>query len=63
MAAKPGRRNITLRKLHHILQAAFAWTDAHLHDFEVEGRTYAMGDNDGRRQLSCPAGLHSVARS
>jgi hypothetical protein len=38
--------NITLRKLHHVLQAAFGWTDAHLHEFEVEGRTYAMGDNE-----------------
>ncbi|CAB3772647.1 plasmid pRiA4b ORF-3 family protein [Paraburkholderia humisilvae] len=43
--------NITLRKLHHILQAAFGWTDAHLHDFEVDGRTYAMGDNDNMLEL------------
>lgn len=43
--------NITLRKLHHILQAAFGGTDAHLHDFEVDGRTYAMGDNDNMLEL------------
>lgn len=43
--------NITLRKLHHILQAAFGWTDAHLHDFEIEGRTYAMGDNENVLEL------------
>jgi hypothetical protein len=39
--------DITLRNLHHILQAAFGWTSAHLHEFIVEGRTYAMLDNDG----------------
>jgi len=43
--------NITLRKLHHILQAAFGWTDSHLHDFEIDGRTYAMGDNDNMLDL------------
>jgi len=44
-------RNITLRMLHDILQATFGWTDTHLHDFEVEGRTYAMGDNDNMLDL------------
>jgi hypothetical protein len=43
--------SITLRRLHHILQAAFGWADAHLHDFEVEGLTYAMGDNDNMLEL------------
>jgi Plasmid pRiA4b ORF-3-like protein len=43
--------DITLRKLHHILQAAFGWTDAHLHDFEIERRTYAMGDNENVLEL------------
>lgn len=37
---------VTLRKLHHILQTVFGWTDAHLHEFEVEDSTYAMLDND-----------------
>jgi hypothetical protein len=35
----------TLRALHHVTQAAFGWTDSHLHEFVVEGRTYAMLDN------------------
>ncbi|MDR6208024.1 hypothetical protein QF025_006825 [Paraburkholderia graminis] len=43
--------NITLRKLRHILQAAFGSTDSHLHDFEIDGRTYAMGDNDNMLDL------------
>ncbi|XUW93358.1 plasmid pRiA4b ORF-3 family protein (plasmid) [Burkholderia sp. M6-3] len=43
--------NITSRKLHHILQAAVAWTDLHLHDFEIDGRTYAVGDTDNMLDL------------
>ncbi|NGM86997.1 plasmid pRiA4b ORF-3 family protein [Parapusillimonas sp. SGNA-6] len=36
----------TLRALHHVIQAAFGWTDAHLHEFVIEGKTYAMLDNE-----------------
>jgi len=36
----------SLRKLHHILQAAFGWTDTHLHDFLIDGMTYAMFEVD-----------------
>ena len=36
----------SLRKLHHILQAAFGWTDSHLHEFEIDDKTYAMFDHD-----------------
>lgn len=32
---------ISLGKLHHFIQAAFGWTDAHLHDFVIQGRTFA----------------------
>jgi hypothetical protein len=39
--------DITLRGLHHIIQAAFGWTSSHLHEFLLEGQTYAMLDNDG----------------
>lgn len=39
--------DITLRGLHHIIQAAFGWTSSHLHEFIVEGRWYSMLDNDG----------------
>jgi len=38
--------DMTLRALHHVLQVAFGWTDAHLHEFSVEGYTYAMLDNE-----------------
>ncbi|WP_369426972.1 plasmid pRiA4b ORF-3 family protein [Burkholderia plantarii] len=36
----------SLRKLHHILQAAFGWEDSHLHDFLIDGMTYAMFEVD-----------------
>ncbi len=38
--------DLSLRALHHIIQAAFGWTDAHLHEFRVEGDTYSMLDNE-----------------
>lgn len=31
----------SLRKHHHILQAAFGWHDAHLHEFDIDGYAYA----------------------
>lgn len=34
----------TLHALHHILQAAMGWTDAHLHDFHIEGTRYCLPD-------------------
>ena len=34
--------NITLAKLHHILQVAMGWTDSHLHSFKI-GETYLPG--------------------
>jgi hypothetical protein len=32
--------DITLAKLHRILQIAMGWTDSHLHQFEVQGAYY-----------------------
>ena len=31
---------ISLGKLHHFIQAAFGWTDAHLHDFVINGQMF-----------------------
>lgn len=36
--------DLTLRDLHHVLQVAFAWTDTHLHEFEIRGKRYGMPD-------------------
>jgi hypothetical protein len=38
--------DITLRTLHHILQASFGWTSSHLHEFRIEDDTYTMLDNE-----------------
>lgn len=37
----------TLHALHHILQAAMGWTDAHLHDFRIGERQYCLPDPEG----------------
>jgi hypothetical protein len=34
----------TLAQLHDVIQAAFGWTDSHLHAFEVGGRHYSRPD-------------------
>ena len=38
--------DITLRLLHHILQAAFGWTDSPLHEFVIDDSSYQMMDNE-----------------
>ena len=37
---------VSLGKLHHILQAAMGWYDCHLHQFEVGGISYSDPDQD-----------------
>ena len=44
----------SLRKLHHILQAAFGWHDAHLHKFEMGDNRYVMMDIDEMLELMDP---------
>ncbi|VWC56502.1 plasmid pRiA4b ORF-3 family protein [Burkholderia contaminans] len=45
----------SLRKLHHILQAAFGWEDSHLHDFLIDGMTYAMFEVDDVMDFADPS--------
>lgn len=33
---------ISLGKLHHFIQAAFGWTDAHLHHFMINGQEFGI---------------------
>lgn len=35
---------VSLAKLHHFIQAAFGWSDSHLHQFKIQNRTYALPD-------------------
>ena len=44
----------SLRKLHHILQAAFGWHDAHLHEFEIDGKAYVMTDIEDMLEFMDP---------
>ena len=37
---------MSLSHLHHILQAAMGWTDAHLHRFAIQGVEYGLPDPD-----------------
>jgi hypothetical protein len=39
---------ISLSKLHHFIQAAFGWSDAHLHEFEIRGKTYGIPDPEDK---------------
>lgn len=43
--------NITLGKLHDVIQAVMGWTDSHLHEFEIAGERYGpvMDDDVGER--------------
>jgi hypothetical protein len=36
----------TLDHVHEVIQAAFGWWDYHLHEFEVDGRSYGVPDPD-----------------
>jgi len=35
---------INLRQLHHVLQAAFGWTDSHLHEYRIGGLRFGHAD-------------------
>lgn len=37
---------MSLGHLHHILQAAMGWTDAHLHQFDIKGLLYSVPQPD-----------------
>ncbi|MFJ4153507.1 plasmid pRiA4b ORF-3 family protein [Pseudomonas sp. NPDC089752] len=39
--------NITLGKLHDVIQAVMGWHDCHLHEFEIAGVKYGIPDPDG----------------
>ena len=41
---------MSLHTLHHILQATMGWTDAHLHEFTIDGRHYGIAHPDDLRE-------------
>lgn len=38
--------DISLSRLHDVLQAAFGWWDYHLHEFEIAGARYGIDDGE-----------------
>ena len=38
--------NITLGRLHRVIQAVMGWTDSHLHEFVIDGQHYGVPDPD-----------------
>lgn len=38
---------ISLFKLHFILQLAMGWTNSHLHEYLIDGHYYGIPDKDG----------------
>lgn len=38
--------NLTLDQLHHVIQVAMGWYDAHLHEFNIGGLSYGSPDFD-----------------
>jgi hypothetical protein len=41
------RGDVTLNRLHHVLQVVMGWTDSHLHQFRVRGKIYGVPDPEG----------------
>ena len=39
--------DVSLRRLHGIVQKAMGWTNSHLHFFQVDGRQFGRPDPDG----------------
>lgn len=46
--------SVSLGSLHHYIQAAMGWTDAHLHEFQIAGQVFATPhpDDDPERRVS-----------
>ena len=55
--------DVTLGKLHRILQAAMGWTDSHLHRFDVKGISFGVPDPELEFESERKARLNAVAPS
>jgi hypothetical protein len=49
--------DFNLRELHLVLQAAFGWMNAHLHEFEIGGLNFADELAQGEREDDDPRSL------
>ena len=39
--------NITLSRLHSVIQTSMGWEGGHMHEFEIAGENYGVSDPDG----------------
>jgi hypothetical protein len=45
---------ISMAELHHVIQIAMGWTDAHLHQYLVAGEAIGVPDADGAARAGTP---------
>jgi hypothetical protein len=55
-------RDITLQKLHKVLQSAMGWEDCHLHEFRIGDTDYGPADLDDAHRIASERGkrLHKL---
>ena len=53
---------ITLERLHHVLQVAMGWEDCHLHDFRIGSKRFGEPDPDDRLMGLPSTGNERTAR-
>jgi hypothetical protein len=54
--------DMTLGKLHEVLQVAMGWTDSHLHDFDIDSVTYGEPNPEDRAMGLTPTRNEKTVR-
>lgn len=55
--------NITLGKLHHVIQAVMGWDDCHLHEFEIAGERYGTSGSNSWGPLVHPEARNTLIKA
>ena len=53
--------DISLARLHRVIQVAFAWDDSHLHVFQTPYGQFGLGDAELGHRAEAPVTLEQVA--